>query len=208
VFTNFPDLNFFEQSLNAPAGEPKLLWKGGGMPTDWSSDGRFILFTGGTADDTDVMALRLDREVAAIPVVKTTANENNAKFSPNHTWIAYRSYKTGRSEVFTQPFPGPGADVQVSTNGGAQPRWSHDGKELFYIGLDGKFMSTPVQISADSARATVGQAMTLFASHVGDVTSLNGQQYDVSRDGKRFLIATVTEETSPIVIIANRPTNR
>jgi Tol biopolymer transport system component len=208
VFTEFP-VNFYEQSLNAPAAEPKVLWKGTGLPTDWSSDGRFMLFTGGSAEDTDVMALRLDGEVTAIPIVKTRSNENNAKFSPDHRWIAYRSYKTSRSEVFIQPFPGPGADVQVSTNGGAQPRWSRDGKEIFYIGLDGKLMAAPVQFAADGMRATVGQAATLFASHVGDVTNLNGQLYDVSRDGKRFLIATVTEQgDSPIVIIANRPTNR
>jgi len=97
--------------------------------------------------------------------------------------------------------------MQVSTNGGAQPRWSHDGKEIFYIGLDGKMMAAPVQVSADGTCATVGQAVALFPSHVSDVTGLNGQQYDVSRDGKRFLIATVTEESSPIVVISNRRVN-
>jgi hypothetical protein len=69
-------------------------------------------------------------------------------------------------------------------------------------------VAAPVEISADGTRANVAQAMTLFASHVGDVTNLNGRQYDVSRDGKRFLIATIAEESSPIVIIANRPANR
>jgi hypothetical protein len=69
-------------------------------------------------------------------------------------------------------------------------------------------MAATVQFDGNGTRASVGQSVALFASHVDDVTNLNGQQYDVSRDGKRFLIATTTEEAgSPIVIISNRRAN-
>ena len=204
IFSNFLN-GFYEQSVNAASAEPRLLLKGGGMPTDLSADGRIVLFTSGNMNDTDVMAFRLGGGDTVTPIVKATSSEGNAKFSPDHRWITYRSYKTGRSEVFIQAFPGPGADVQVSISGGAQPRWSRDGKEIFYIGLDGKLMAAPVQVAADGTRATIGQPAALFASHVSDPTNVNGQQYDVSRDGKRFFILTVTEDGgSPIVVISNR----
>jgi Tol biopolymer transport system component len=206
VFTDFLG-GFYEKLVTVSGAEARLIWKGGGQPSDWSSDGRLILFTGGTLENTDVMALRMDGEPTPMPVVNTRFVEGNAKFSPDHKWIAYRSYKSGRSEVFIQPFD-RGGDVQLSTNGGAQPRWSRDGREVFYVGLDGTLMAAPVQIAAGNVHATVGQPVGLFATHIGDVTNINGQQYDVSRDGKRFLVATVTEEAgAPIVIISNRQVN-
>ena len=118
-------------------------------------------------------------------------------------WIAYGSNKSGRSEIYIQPFPGSGGDVLVSAKGGAQPRWARDGRELFYIALDGKLTAVPIQIAADGRRADVGQPVPLFTARLGDVMNPNGQQYEVSRDGK-FLINTVMEEAeSRISIVLN-----
>ncbi len=113
--------------------------------TDWSVDGGFLLYR--SVDPTtghDLWALPLDGDKKPFPVVRTNSNEPYGQFSPDGKWIAYQSNESGRDEVYVQPFPGPGAKVRISTNGGAQMRWRRDGKELFYIALDGRLMAVPI----------------------------------------------------------------
>ena len=140
----------------------------------------------------------------AFPVVQTNFEERDGQFSPDSNWVAYQSNESGRFEIYVQRFPGPGGKVQVSTNGGAQVRWRSDGKELFYIALDGMLMAVPIRISGTSIEA--GAPIPLFPTHVGGaVQGTNRQQYSVSRDGQRFLMNTVVAEAdaSPLTVILN-----
>src|SRR5262249_46270521 len=137
------------------------------------------------------------------PVVQTTFDETFALFSPDGKWIAYESNESGRNEIYVQPFPGPGNKARISTDGGAQVHWRKDGKELFYIALDGRLMAVPIHLATDTIEA--GAPVPLFATHMGPALSFpNRQQYDVSPDGQRFLMNTIIEEApSPITVILN-----
>ena len=101
---------------------------------DWSADGRFLLYDSlDPKRGFDMWALPLEGERKPFEVVQTDFNEGLGQFSPDGRWIAYQSDKTGRFEIYVRPFPGPGDDVRVSIDGGAQVRWNPNGKELFYI---------------------------------------------------------------------------
>jgi Tol biopolymer transport system component len=98
-----------------------------------SPDGRTIVFEVQTAENgSDLYALSADGTGEARPLASTPFDEETPGFSPDGRWIAYASDESGRSEIYIWPFPGPGVKVRVSTDGGARPRWSRDGKELFY----------------------------------------------------------------------------
>ena len=110
-----------------------------------------------------------------------------------------------RSEVYIQPFPGGGEKKQVSTNGGQQPRWSPDGKELFYIGPDSGLMVVPLS-GANSRLIEPGVPSELFATRIALAPQRTVRhQYAVSHDGKQFLINSFTKDAaiSPITLILN-----
>jgi len=87
------------------------------------------------------------RRQKPFPFLKTPYDERDGQFSADGKWIAYQSNASGRYEVYVQPFPGPGEKVQISSNGGAQPRWNKNGKEIFYVSLDSQMMAAPVKLS-------------------------------------------------------------
>ena len=87
--------------------------------------------------DRGVLPLAGDKK--PFPVVQTKFQEMIGEFSPDGKWIAYQTTESGQFEVYVQSFPEPGAREQISTGGGSQPRWRPDGKELFYVGLDGNW---------------------------------------------------------------------
>src|SRR5262245_15783068 len=122
----------------------------GNIPTDWSPDGTFILYKQGSAGTVlgaswDILAMRIDGDRKPIPVAQTPADEREGQFSPDGKWVAYQSDETGQFEIYIQPFQRSGRRERVSPNGGAQVRWRADGKELFYLTLDGEMMSVPIQ---------------------------------------------------------------
>jgi serine/threonine protein kinase len=173
---------------------------------DWSADGRFILYRSpGATTGFDLWALPLYGERKPFPVALTDFDERDGQFSPDTKWVAYQTNLSDRMEIVVQPFPGPGNNQQVSTNGGAQVRWRHDGKELFYIALDGRLMAVPIQPTGDGHSLEVGTAVPLFPTHIGGaIQGVVPQQYDVAADGQRFLMNTVTEAaTPPITVILN-----
>jgi Tol biopolymer transport system component len=148
----------------------------------------------------------MDRERKPVPVAQTNFEERDGQFSPTDgKWIAYQSNESGRMEIWVQSFPGPGGKLQVSTNGGAQVRWRPDGKELFYIALDGQLMSVPIRFT-NSQTAEAETPVALFATHVGGaLQSTASRFYNVSPDGKQFLMHTIATEAgnSPITVILN-----
>ena len=179
-------------------------------PLDWSPDGKWLLFTTTKLDEAkaDIWAVEVGDDHRAVPVIKTPFHSRAGQFSPDGRWVAYDSDESGnRVDVYVQPFPGPGEKRIVSSAGGAQPRWRHDGKELFYIGLDGRLMAVPLSASADGASLRPGAAAPLFAVRVpgGPLQrSSNRQQYAVSHDGQRFyVVSLVGEPINPISVILN-----
>src|SRR5262249_39294339 len=102
--------------------EELLQLTNGAAPTDWSPDGRFVLFRK-TDPQTgvDLWVLPVSGDKRPSPFLKTPFDEWDGQFSPGGKWIAYESNESGRFEIYVQPFPGPGEKFQISTNGGAQP---------------------------------------------------------------------------------------
>jgi hypothetical protein len=148
--------------------------------TDWSSDGRFLLFRSvDPATGHDLWALALEGDKEPFPVVRTSFVEPYGQFSPDGKWVAYQSNESGRAEVYVQSFPDPGAKVQISTNGGAQMRWRRDGKELFYIGLDGRLMAAPIRQGPGDRLLEAGDPVPLFATNVGELVPLQSGSADV-----------------------------
>jgi eukaryotic-like serine/threonine-protein kinase len=129
--------------------------------------------------------------------LRTQANELWGQFSPDGRWVAYQSNETGRYEIYVRPFAGGGEPVPISTAGGVYPRWSRDGKELYYIAPDAKMMAVPIRATAATIEAAA--PATLFQTRrVGGGSNAigRGHQYDVARDG-RFLINVEAESSAP-----------
>jgi serine/threonine protein kinase len=200
--------DLYQKSAKGDGGEDLVLAtpqnKGA---SDWSPDGRFLLYRSPTSPMTgfDVWAVPITGERRPIPVAQTNFEERDGQFSPDGKWVAYQSNESGRMEIWVQSFPGPGGKSQVSTNGGAQVRWGKDGKELFYIALDGQLMSVPIHLT-NNQTVEAGTPVALFATHIGGaVQGAFPQYYVVSPDGKKFLMDTIVTEagTSPITVILN-----
>jgi eukaryotic-like serine/threonine-protein kinase len=118
------------------------------------------------------------------PFVQTQFKQATPVFSPDGHWLAYTSNESGRFEVYVQSFPGPGARWQISINGGDQPVWARNGRELFYR-EENKMMSVAV-----TTRSTfsVGTRTLVFAGPYQHSPSLGPADYDVSPDGRQFLM--------------------
>jgi Tol biopolymer transport system component/DNA-binding winged helix-turn-helix (wHTH) protein len=200
--------DLYQKSVTAGGSEELLLSTvQTKIATDWSPDGRFVLFNSEDPKrSSDIWALPLDGNGKPFPAAQTDFEEQNGQFSPDGNWIAYQSDESGRVEIYVQPFPGPGNKWPISTNGGSQVRWRRDGRELFYVALDGRLMSVSIRIPSNARAPEVGTPVTLFAPPLGGAVQKADfrHQYMVSADGQRFLVATVAAvANSPIMVILN-----
>ena len=203
VFTsNRNGTNDLYQKRTTGVGGEELLLPGGPEETfacDWSPDGQFLLYQRRSVKTGfDFWALPLRGGGKPFSVAQTEFEERDGQFSLDGKWIAFHSNRSGRFEVYVQSFPGPGAPLQVSASGGAQVRRRPDGRELFYIALDGRLMAAPIQVAADG-QLVVGIPVPLFAAHLGRVLTV-GAQYVVSPDGQRFLMNSIVQNASPTPI--------
>ena len=152
------------------------------LPSSWSPDGRWLAFSQldpATSQDIWVLSLA-DRK--ARPFLVTPYEELDAVFSPDGRWLAYVSNATGRTEVYVQPFPGPGERWQVSSEGGAEPVWGSSGTELFY--RSGRRMMVVDVSMQPTFRA--GRPRVLFEGSF-TATRLHAS-YDVARGSQRFVM--------------------
>jgi Tol biopolymer transport system component len=175
--------------------EEVLLASNGSMQcaTDWSSDGRFLLFTERhPSTGLDVWTLSFGEGRKAEPVLRTTFREYQPRFSPDGRWLAHVSDESGRPEIYLQRFPGPGERVRISPGGGSSPRWSGDGRELFYESPDGGAMAVPVELGEE---AEIGTPTRLF--DLGRVGADVDERFDVTVDGQRFLVIVPEGDASP-----------
>jgi Tol biopolymer transport system component len=177
-----------------------------GLVNAWSPDGRFLLYTGiGTNYDIWAMPL-LDRRAAGKPVAVANSgfNEQHPQVSPDSRWVAYTSNESGVNEVYVRPFPPDPARVGtwlVSANSGQQPRWRRDGKELYYLAVDGSVMAIDIRTSPHFES---GVPNTLFRAP-GMQSGLAGFRYAAHEDGKRFLLITQSQTavSEPTTIVVN-----
>ncbi len=169
--------------------------------TDWSADGQSIAFSSqgkGTAFDIWIMPASGERK--SHPWLQTPFSESNAVFSPDGRFVAYQSSESGRPEIYVQSYPGPGGKWQVSSNGGNQPHWRGDGKELFFRSPDQKIMAVDV---TTGATLEAGVPKALFSVHLD--TSLARNHFLPSKDGQRFLlVATPARDAiAPTTVVLN-----
>ena len=169
------------------------------FPSGWSSKG-IVYDRGGQAADVWFLPFAGDRKPYAL--VEDPSMQAAARFSPDERWFAYQSNEFGRNEIFVRSFPPSAAKWQVSTEGGSQPRWRRDGRELFYLAADGRLMS--VLITPDSLTFRHDVPQPLFRTGLHTLYP-RLRRYGVSNDGDRFLI-TLREDpsaTASIVVVSN-----
>jgi Tol biopolymer transport system component/tRNA A-37 threonylcarbamoyl transferase component Bud32 len=192
-----PDVAWIRADGSALA-ESLLVTPGRQLGDAWSPDGRTLIYHQNTAALTrnDIMIMSLDSARTPRPYLQTRSDEFTPVVSPDGRWLAYASDESGRVEIYVRAFPEPGAKIQVSLDGGVQPQWSTNGRELFYRNGD-RMMSASVQTQPSF---TVAQRTELFT---GSFVSFQFHtQYDVTRDG-RFIMLQGPQASSDLVVVLN-----
>ena len=191
------------QKSSSGTGEKELLLKSE-RPidlTDWLVGGQFICYDARDSKaNRDLWLLPVTGERKPVQIFKSDANELQGRFAPDGKWLAYTSDESGGYEIYVRTFPDTGSKWQVSYNGGTQPRWRRDGKELFYVSTDRKLMAVDVQTGATFTAGTPHALFDLPGSWE-DFTS----GYLVTKDGQRFLLQGRVEvgNNAPIAVVLN-----
>jgi hypothetical protein len=195
--------DLFNKVSSGTGNDEEVLVQEGSLkvPTDWSSDGRFVLYQvidAKTKTGWDLGLYSVAEKKASL-FLSTPATEVNARFSPDAKWLAYQSDESGRMEIYVQPVQGHSGKWQISTSGGSQAVWNRNGKEIFYVSADNKLMA--VDVKADSS-FEAGTPKALFDVRLKGVT---GWKYDVSLDGQRFLanVSIGEAQANPITLVLN-----
>jgi Tol biopolymer transport system component len=191
LYRKAADLSGSEETLLIESHAP--------FPTGWTPDGKTIVYgIAGSAGNT-LFGLALAGDRKPFPVLPGATQPSGVGFSPDGRWLAYTSFEQ-RPEIYVVPYPGPGGKVQISANGGYQNRWRSDGKEVFYVGLDGKLMAAEIKTSGASLE--VGRIEPLFG---GFQVGTGPLPYDVAPGGQRFLVDFQIEQpaTQPLTLVQN-----
>jgi serine/threonine protein kinase/Tol biopolymer transport system component len=173
--------------------------------TDWSPDGRFLLYTSARADARgDLWMLPLDGERKPVPILQSESNEIDAHISPDLHWVAYASDESGTVEIYVRSFSArsaagnsiPEGKWLISKGGGTAPRWRRDGRELFYLGSDGRVMAVEIAITP---AFQPGIPKALFQVPAGAAV------WDVAADGTRFLLPALAADATraPFTLVLN-----
>jgi eukaryotic-like serine/threonine-protein kinase len=208
-------IDLYQKASNL-AGADELLFKSVELkfPTSWSPDGLFLLFyTAGPPSQIGLLPLSSGPDRKPIPLEQSKFNQLFGRFSPDERWVAYTSDESGRAEIYVRPFDASAArgsssagdtaitgKWMVSKEGGINPLWRHDGKELFYFALNGTAMAVDVSTSG-VFQAGVPRALFKVPADV--------LFWDVSPDGKRFLMAAPSAASpgaqTPFTVVLNWP---
>jgi serine/threonine-protein kinase len=192
-------LNIFWQLADGSGGLERLTTSDSiNAPMSFSPDGRLLAFIEVTPGSIlGVMVLQMGESSGgsgrvrnALPFLRETFNEVTPRFSPDGRWLSYASDESGRYEVYVQPYPGPGGKLVISTDGGTEPIWNPNGRELIYRSGD-KMMA--VDVSTQSG-FTAGKPRMLFEGRY-ERAPIPIANYDVSPDGQRFLMLKPSEST-------------
>jgi eukaryotic-like serine/threonine-protein kinase len=158
------------------------------FPMSWTSDGSMAFHERKPNGERDIWVVTPASEPT--PFLLTPFDERSPRFSPDGKWLAYVSNESGRDEVYVQPFPGPGRKWLISTDGGIDPLWSRNGRELFY--RQGEQMMVVSTVSTPDFSANRPRRLFETRFDAGD----NGPNYDVAPDGKSFLM--LRSERGPV----------
>jgi dipeptidyl aminopeptidase/acylaminoacyl peptidase len=190
--TGFPRLSWKAADGN---GEIEMLSPGAApeFPTSWSSDGRTVLYATVSPEsiaNADLWVLSLEGKRERRAWMAGPPRELAAFFSPDGRSVAYVSDESGKNEVYARPYPGAGPKIKISSEGGAEPAWAPDGREIFYRAKE-TFMAVPIRTDPE---LSAGQPHPLFPDRFDRWAREDGSRnYDVARDGSRFLFIRETE---------------
>jgi Tol biopolymer transport system component len=198
-------LDLYQKASNGAGGEELVLESNNEKtPDSWSPDGRFLVYTAlDPATLSDLWILPLDGERKPFAFLKTPFSESGGQFSPDGRWIAYVSTESGRPEVYIAPFTGgpsaAGGRWQITKDGGFQPRWRRDGKEIFFL-YGGRMWAA--EVNGKGSTFEVGAVQSLFDFRAA---AAPGSAYEVSADGQRFLVNMLSgvPAASPLTLVTN-----
>jgi Tol biopolymer transport system component len=185
-------------------GSEELVWKSdeAKWPDDWTKDGKALLVESqNPRSQMDLWLLPLGGDRKPVPLLTSPVNEAHAAFSPDGKFFSYTSDETGRPEIYVQSFPPGNGKWQVSPRGGDQALWRRDGKELFYLGADGRLMAVPVSTSPSFS---AGSPQALFDAATGETTPSGVRNFYVpAPDGSKFLVLTYarTGKTNSVHVV-------
>jgi predicted Ser/Thr protein kinase len=210
VFASLRDRppNLYRMAVDSPGTETLLVdTPFAKLPVDWSADKRKVLFaTISARGDWDLWVLPLDGDRRPSPVLTTTAEERDGRLSPDGRWLAYASNESGRFEVYVQSFPPSGPKWQISRDGGGQPQWRGDGRELFYLSADSRI--TAVAVQAGSRTFDSGSPEPLFATRIASLERLTPvAQYAAAADGRTFVVNALSQQalSRAVTVVLNWP---
>ncbi len=181
------------------------------MATDWSSDGRYLILGGlpgylpvhrgdtATASRDHTLVAAFDLAQGRTIRFNVPGNAGEGALSPDMRWLAYTSDETGNPEVYVQPFPAGGRPVRISRQGGRAPRWSADGRQLFFEAPDGGILSASVTPAAD-LRVATPQLLFHAPGWTRPLFFDTGTPYDVSPDGQRFIVRQTASSTDAVLV--------
>ena len=171
------------------------------MVGDIAPDEKHLLYMVNAEETTwDIWAFPLDGSGESFPLLQSEFVEVRPSFSPDGKWFAYNSTESGKAEVYARQFPGPGGQWQISTDGGTEPMWSADGREILYIDSGRNLVSVPV---TTGATLEAGLPELLFSPPFFPVTQR--ERYAVAKDGQRFLVLSTAsgESVRPTTVVLN-----
>jgi dipeptidyl aminopeptidase/acylaminoacyl peptidase len=189
AFTTFRKGNadIFVKNANGVGTETPLLDSSSNeFIEDWSKDGRYLAYKLGQEAYEDIYALPLFGDKKPIPVVQGPFHKDEPQFSYDGKWIAYTSDESGTFQVYVIEFPGGKERHQISTNGGGQPRWRRDGKELFYKAPDNGVMAVDITLGT-RIESAVPRRLFFVAPSASSIDPVR-HQWSVTPDGQRFLL--------------------
>ncbi len=167
--------------------------------SDWSSDGRYILYH---EAGRKFLGLPMFDDGEPMVVLDTPFRKDQAQFSPDARWIAYNANNSGRFEVYVTSFPKAGEEIPVSKDGGVQPRWRADGRELFFLDPQSRLMSVEVKEVGDSLEFDIPRLLFETRVEANPLIEL----YDVTGDGQRFIMMVPVQSlASQLNVVVNWP---
>jgi eukaryotic-like serine/threonine-protein kinase len=174
--------------------------------TDWSPDGRYLLTESSnlTTGDSELSIVPLDpKEKPRLLPVANTGTQTSGQFSPDGRFIAFTMLANGTPQIFVVPFSAGNGMWQASTDGGHWPRWSRDGKQIYFVSMRNEMMTVDIQEKGESVE--VGHPVRLFSFRPSvRIYRVGMINFDVSPDGKRFLLVIAADENNrPLTVLQN-----
>jgi Tol biopolymer transport system component len=198
----------FDVYMRKGKSDSKLVTSEGGVAlTDWTLDGRFVIYHDrGRSTQADIWMLPVTEGGPPRAFQKTRFYEGYATVSPDGHWIAYQSDESGRIEVYVQPFPAGGKTVRVSVDGGFEPKWSADGREIVFLTHNSEFVSARVKPSGEDFRCDLPATLFRIPGVVPAAPAFF-PWYALAPDGRFLMVITPTDHPTAAITVAMNSRN-